>query len=414
MMNNTYDVLVVGAGAAGMLAAGFAARRGKTVALLERNARPGRKLMITGKGRCNVTNNSDNTAVMNAVRSNGRFLYSALSRFGTQDTMRFFETLGVPLKTERGNRVFPESDRAVDIVDALARFAQDSGARLVPECRCASLLLENGAVRGVKLEGGGELLARAVIVATGGKSYPVTGSTGDGYTLARQAGHSVVPPSPSLIPIVTNEAWCAELMGLSLRNVTVTLTDAAKKGKPLYKELGEMLFTHFGVSGPLILSASSHMSAQHLANYTLHIDMKPALDLEQLDARILRDFSAAPNRDYFNSLSELLPRKLIPIAVRLSGIPGATKVNQITREQRRAFAALLKDICITPERFRPIEEAIVTAGGVTCKEIDPKTMRSKLADGLLFAGEVLDLDAYTGGYNLQIAFCTGVLAGENA
>lgn len=414
MTKNTYDVIVIGAGAAGTVAAGFAARRGLCVALLERNPRLGRKLMITGKGRCNVTNNCDAEGLMRAVRSNGRFLYSALSRFGARDTMDFFEALGVPLKTERGNRVFPESDKAVDIVDALARFVRESGAHLLPEHRCASLLLEDGAVRGVRLADGGELCARSVIVATGGKSYPATGSTGDGYALARQAGHSVTQPTPSLIPIVTNEAWCAELMGLSLRNVTVTLTDAAKKGKPPYSELGEMLFTHFGVSGPLILSASSHMEARRLADYAIHIDLKPALSVEQLDARILRDFSAGLNRSFQNSLSELLPRKLIPVAVRLSGIPGDTRVNQITREQRRAFAMLLKDLTVTPQAFRPIEEAIVTAGGVNVKELDPKTMGSKLAQGLFFAGEVLDVDAYTGGYNLQLAFSTGVLAGEHA
>lgn len=406
-----YDVVVVGAGAAGAMAAGIAAGRGLSTAVTERNQRIGRKVMITGKGRCNVTNNCENTAFINAVKVNGKFLYSAINRFSARDTMAFFERLGVPLKTERGSRVFPVSDQSVDIVDALAKHLRQNGAKLV-EGRCTALLLENGAVSGVRLETGGTLRAASVIVATGGLSYPVTGSTGDGYTLAKMAGHHIVKPSPSLIPIVTNEPWCKELMGLSLKNVTLTLTDTAKN-KSLYHELGEMLFTHFGVSGPLVLSASSHMKPEKLNDYRLEIDLKPGLSPEQLDARLLRDFAKNLNKDFLNSLSELLPRKLIPVAVRLSGIDGGAKVNQITKEQRRAFVELLKHLTVTARGFRPIEEAIVTSGGVDVKEVNPKTMESKLVKGLYFAGEVLDVDAYTGGYNLQIAFSTGVLAGEN-
>ncbi|MEG1631273.1 MAG: NAD(P)/FAD-dependent oxidoreductase [Hydrogenoanaerobacterium sp.] len=407
-----YDVLVVGAGAAGTMAAGVAAGRGLRTALLERNERIARKVMITGKGRCNVTNNCDNTAFINAVKVNGRFLYSAISSFSPQDTMAFFEKLGVPLKTERGGRVFPCSDKAVDIVDALKKHVNSNGAELI-HGRCTSLILQNGKVNGIKLEDGTSINADSVIIATGGLSYPATGSDGDGYTLAKNVGHSIIAPSPSLIPIVTNEAWCAEAMGLSLKNVTLTLTDT-EKHKVLYSELGEMLFTHFGISGPLVLSATSHMQTSRINCYKLEIDLKPALSEEQLDARLLRDFAKNLNRDFINSLGELLPRKLIPITVKLSDITPDAKINQITKEQRRAFAELLKHLTVTPHSFRPIDEAIITSGGVCVKEINPKTMESKLVKCLYFAGEVIDVDAYTGGYNLQIAFSTGFLAGENA
>ena len=407
-----YDLIVIGAGAAGAMAAGVAAGRGLKTAVLERNPRIARKVMITGKGRCNVTNNCDNTAFINAVKVNGKFLYSAINRFSTQDTIAFFEGLGVPLKTERGARVFPASDKASDIVDALAKHLRANGAELVTG-RCTSLLMQDGAVAGVKLEGGTTIEASSVIIATGGMSYPATGSDGDGYKLAKTAGHSIITPVPSLIPIVSNEAWCAELMGLSLKNVTLTLTDTAKN-KVLYSELGEMLFTHFGVSGPLVLSATSHMQAGQLKNYKLEIDLKPALSIEQLDARLLRDFAKNLNKDFANSLAELLPRKLVPVIIKLSGISPDEKINQITKEQRQAFVLLLKHLTVTPRSFRPIAEAIITSGGVNIKEVNPKTMESKLVKGLYFAGEVLDVDAYTGGYNLQIAFSTGVLAGENA
>ncbi|WP_312641828.1 NAD(P)/FAD-dependent oxidoreductase [Hydrogenoanaerobacterium sp.] len=411
-MSQKYDVVVIGAGAAGAMAAGITAQRGLSTAVIERNARIGRKIMITGKGRCNVTNNCDNNAFINAVKVNGKFLYSAINNFSTQDTIAFFENLGVRLKTERGNRVFPVSDKSVDIVDALAKHIHVSGAKLL-EGRCKALLMKDGAVAGIKLEDGTSIPCSSVIVATGGLSYPTTGSSGDGYTLAKQAGHSIVTPTPSLIPVVTNEPWCKEMMGLSLKNVTVTLIDTAKE-KALYHELGEMLFTHFGVSGPLILSATSHMKQEKLRDYTIEIDLKPALSVEQLDARLLRDFAKNLNKDFLNSLSELLPRKMIPVVVELSGIDGAQKVNQITKEQRRALAELIKHLRVTPCAFRPINEAIITSGGVNVKEINPKTMESKLVKGLYFAGEVMDVDAYTGGFNLQIAFSTGVLAGTHA
>lgn len=405
-----YDVIVVGGGAAGTMAAGIAAKQGRKVALIERNRRIARKVLITGKGRCNVTNNCDNNAFIQAVKVNGRFLYSAINRFGTQDAMAFFEELGVPLKTERGNRVFPVSDKSVHIVDALARHC--SSAKLL-DGRCTVLMLRDGALYGVKLEDGTSVHANSVVIATGGMSYPMTGSDGDGYRLAKQAGHTIVKPTPSLIPIVTKEPWCKDLMGLSLKNVTLTLTDTAA-GKVLYQELGEMLFTHFGISGPLVLSASSHMREEKMADYTITIDLKPGLSIEQLDARLLRDFAKNLNKDFLNSLSDLLPRKMIPVMVALSGIDGEEKVNQITKEQRATLVGLFKGMRVTPQAFRPIEEAIITSGGVNVKEVNPKTMESKLVKGLFFAGEVLDVDAFTGGYNLQIAFSTGVLAGENA
>ena len=408
-MANThpYDALIVGAGAAGLLCAGAAAGRGLSVLLVDKNDRPGRKLRITGKGRCNVTNNCDNDAFLRAVRRNPRFLYSAINGFSTADTMALFEELGVPLKTERGNRVFPVSDRAGDIVDALCRYVKRSGAAFHKK-EAEGLLLDEGRVKGVICKDGTPLFARRVVIATGGLSYPGTGSTGDGYRLAEQAGHTIVPPVPSLVPIVTVEDYCREMMGLALKNVTLTVWKAGKK-KPVFSELGEMLFTHFGVSGPLVLSASSHMTGD-LADYKMTIDLKPGLDLHQLDARLLRDFGKFSNKDFSNALDELLPRKLIPVVVRLSGIEADRKVHQITREERERLAALIKGFPVTPERFRPVEEAIVTSGGVYVRQVDPHTMESRLCPGLYFAGEVLDLDAYTGGYNLQIAFSTGWLA----
>ena len=405
------DVIVIGAGAAGMLAAGKAAKRGLRVMLLERNERPGRKVMITGKGRCNVTNACGRETLISAVRSNGKFLYSAFSAFSPEDAVAFFEGLDVPLKVERGNRVFPQSDRAADIVDALFRFAKDSGVSF-QNGRAESLLLEEGRVNGVHLCDGTEYTSRAVILCTGGLSYPRTGSNGDGYRLAGQAGHRIVPPTPSLVPLVAHEYWVPRLQGLSLKNVKVTVTDR-EKGKDLFEEQGEMLFTHFGLSGPLILSASAHIKDFSNHRVQIKIDLKPALSLEQLDARLQRDFKDCQNKDFANSLGGLLPRKLIPVIVELSGIGGATKVNQITKEQRRSLAGLLKGLSVTAVAYRPIDEALVTAGGVAVSEVSPKTMESKLCRGLHFAGEVLDVDAYTGGFNLQIAFSTGFLAGQS-
>lgn len=403
------DLVVIGGGAAGLFAAGFAAKGGASVTVLERGARPARKLLITGKGRCNVTNNCSPEDFLRNVRTNPRFLYGAASAFSPADAMAFFESLGVPLKTERGGRVFPVSDRAADVADALVRFAKASGARLEASARVTDILAEDGGVRGVRLEDGRELSADAVLVATGGCSYPATGSTGDGWRLAKALGHTVVPARASLVPVRAKEPWCAELMGLSLKNVTLTLRDA--RGKAVFSELGELLFTHFGVSGPLVLSASSYLTGDP-GGFRMEIDLKPGLDDRQLDARLLRDFSAAKNRDFANALDQLLPKKLIPVAVRLSGIPPDRKVNAVTREERRVFAALLKALPVTPAGLLPVEAGVVTAGGVAVREIDPRTMESKLVKGLYFAGEVIDVDALTGGYNLQIAWSTALLAAK--
>ena len=406
------DVLIIGAGAAGLMAAGTASMTGKSVIVLERNDRPARKVMITGKGRCNLTNNCNSLEeLISNIPVNGRFLYSALSRFMPADTMELIEDMGVPLKTERGNRVFPVSDKAVDVVDALVSYATDDGAQIV-KGRAKELIIENGTVKGAVTYDGEKIFAEKVIVATGGKSYPATGSTGDGYILARQAGHTVMPLKPSLVSLECHEGFCTDLQGLALKNVSIKVTDS-KTGKEIYEDFGEMLFTHFGVSGPMILSASSHMREMEKGRYVINIDMKPKLSYEQLDARILRDFSENTNRNFINSLGGLLPRKMIPVAVKLSRIKPTEKVNQITKEQRLRLAEVLKNLKLTVSDFSPIEEAVVTSGGVKVSEINPKTMESKICKNLYFAGEVIDVDAYTGGFNLQIAFATGHLAGEN-
>ena len=403
------DIIVVGAGAAGMTAAGFAGETGKKVLLFERNEKPGRKLMITGKGRCNLTSNRDTVdELIAAVPENGRFLYSAFSKYMPHDVMDFFESRGVPLKTERGQRVFPVSDKASDIVDCLAAFAKENSVTVNDRVR--ELIIEDGCVKGVVTYSGEKHFASKVIIATGGCSYPGTGSTGDGYILAKQAGHSVKAPGPSLVPLEIHEGFCTDLMGLSLRNAAIKVTDTEKQ-KVIYEDFGEMLFTHFGVSGPMILSASAHMRDMKSGRYVIAIDLKPALTDEQLDARILRDFSENLNRNFINSLNSLLPKKLVPVIVKLSGIPMSLKVNQVTREQRQKLVSLLKGLTLTVTAFRPVEEAIITRGGVNVKEISPSTMESLKVKGLYFAGEVCDVDAYTGGYNLQIAFSTGRLAG---
>lgn len=399
------DTIIVGAGAAGCMAAVQAARLGKTVTMFEKNDHIGRKLRITGKGRCNVTNNSAMQEHMNNIPVNPRFLYSAFSNFDASDTMSFFEELGVPLKTERGNRVFPVSDKAEDIVNALSRELKRLGVRIVNK-RVSSLMIEDGVCIGVKA-GGMEYRSGSVLIACGGCSYPKTGSDGDGYTLAESAGHTVTELKPSLVPLTSPDRYCTELMGLSLRNVTLSLYDGDKL---LYSELGEMLFTHFGVSGPLVLSASSHIRSIRPDKCRLAIDLKPALTPEQLDARIQRDFSENLNRDFVNGIRKLLPAKLIPVITRLSGIAPEQKINGISKEQRHRFGELIKAFPVRISGFRPLDEAIITSGGVSVKEIAPKTMESKLVSGLFFAGEVIDVDAYTGGFNLQIAFSTAYTA----
>ncbi len=404
---NNWTVAVIGGGAAGLMAAGTAAQQGANVLLFEQNEKVGRKLAITGKGRCNVTNNCDTQMFLANVPQNPRFLYSALDALSVQDTMAFFEKLGVPLKTERGDRVFPVSDKALDVVDALYRWVRRSGVTIVHQAVTDVCMQPDGAVCGVTA--GGRLhRADRVIVATGGKSYPLTGSTGDGYAFAEKLGHKVTPLRASLVPLVCPGKTCPRLQGLSLKNVTLTIYENDKK---IHDGFGEMLFTHFGISGPLVLSASSHMRKWEKATYRAEIDLKPALDEGTLDKRIVSDFSQQLNVDFRNSLGKLLPRKLIPIVVERSGIDPHEKVNAITKQQRRALVQVCKHFSLDISEPRPVEEAIITSGGVSVREIAPKTMQSKKVPGLYFAGEIIDVDAYTGGFNLQIAWSTGYLAG---
>lgn len=404
------EIVVIGGGAAGMMAAICAARQGADVTLLEPNERLGKKLNITGKGRCNVTNDSACDELIAHVPRNGRFLYSAFSKWDGRDTMAFFEALGVPLKVERGKRVYPASDRAFDISGALEKELRRRGVRLVRD-RAEALVLKDGRVAGVKSDAA-SYPADAVVVATGGVSYPATGSTGDGYRLAKQAGHAIVPPRGSLVPLTSDDPDCAAMQGLSLRNVTLTVRN--QKNKVVFQELGELLFTHFGVSGPLVLSASAHMRDWEKDRYRLSIDLKPALDEKKLDDRLLRDFAERSNQDFDNVLGGLVPKSMIPVMVRRTGIPADTKANSITKQQRRKLLETLKDFAIAVTGPRGVEEAIVTSGGVKVGEVDPATMASKLVPNLYFAGEVLDVDAYTGGFNLQIAWATGKAAGEAA
>ena len=412
LIESQYDIIVVGGGAAGLMAAGTAASCGKRVLLAEKNQRLGRKLLITGKGRCNITNNCDIDTLMQNIPTNNKFLYSAFRHFSTNDTIRFFEQRGLPVKTERGNRVFPESDKAADVADVLIRYCQSAGVVFVQE-EVSDIAVQDGKASGIICKSGKQYTADAVIITTGGLSYPLTGSTGDGYHFAKTVGHTVVPPVPSLVPLIIHEQWCKELQGLSLRNVTLTVKET-QTGKFLYSELGEMLFTHFGVSGPLVLSCSAHMRNMKPGKYQIYIDCKPALDEKQLDNRLLRDFQKYANRDFSNALHELLPQKLIPVFIRLCQIPPDKKVNQLSKEDRRIMIEQLKRMKLTVDGFRPITEAIITSGGVKTSEINPKTMESKCCSCLYFAGEVIDVDAYTGGFNLQIAFSTGYLAGISA
>ena len=404
-------VAVIGGGAAGMMAAIKAADMGASVTLYEKNDRMGKKLRITGKGRCNLTNDCDIEEFMRNVPTNPRFLYGALNRFSPEDTKTFFEELGVPLKTERGKRVFPCSDRAQDIVDALVSACRERGVRFVQK-NITGLLVEDGAVAGVRA--GEEIFpGDAVIVCTGGVSYRQTGSDGAGYRFAKQVGLHVTPTVPSLVPMVSKDEWCPRMQGLSLKNVSMEIFDKASK-KTVFTDFGEMMFTHFGLTGPLVLSASAHIPDIESGKYEARIDLKPALDAKTLDTRVLHDFSLYANRDFANALDRLLPQKMIPVVVARSGIDPRKKVNSVTKEERQRLCELLKCFTVSLDGFRPINEAIVTKGGVDVKQIRPGTMCAKEISGLYFAGEVLDVDAYTGGFNLQIAFSTAVVAGESA
>ncbi len=375
--------------------------------LIERNERPGRKILLTGKGRCNLTNNTDAEGLLAGVARGGKFLNSAFRRFSASDTMELFESLGVPLKTERGRRVFPVSDRAADIADALARFASPA---VTVRGRVTELLTENGRARGVLTDGGETYPAKTVILATGGLSYPATGSTGDGYRLAVRAGHTVTPTAPSLVPLTCDEPWLGELQGLTLRNVGVTVRERSGE-KPIFKDFGEMLFTHFGLSGPVILSASAYLTPENVARCEVAVDLKPALDGERLDRRVVRDLSLYSNREMRNALRDLLPHALIPAVLSKAGIAPGERPRALTRDRRAALVRVLKRFTVRVTGFRPIEEAVITRGGVRTDEVNPATMESKLCRGLYFAGELLDVDALTGGYNLQIAFSTGHAAG---
>lgn len=403
-------IIIIGGGAAGLIASATAAGRGEDVTVIEKNSRPARKVMITGKGRCNVTNACfDLDDLINSVVTNKRFMYSAFSSFMPYDTIALIEEMGVPTKIERGNRVFPESDKAVDIVDALVKNAKQNGVKFV-EGTVTSFNIENNVIKSVNLADGTVVDGDAFAICTGGLSYQSTGSTGDGYRLAESVGHSITDIEPALISLVASNGFVPKLQGLSLRNISIKLLDGEKE---IYSDFGEMLFTHYGVSGPVILSASSHITHPKEHNYKIVIDLKPALDEQTLDKRIQRDFAENTNKDFINSLSKLLPNKLIPVIVKLSGIEPSEKVNQITKAQRQNLVSLLKNFTINISDFRPINEAIITSGGVDVKEINPKTMGSKIVDNLYFAGEVIDVDAYTGGFNLQVAFSTGYLCGMN-
>lgn len=406
-MEGQKRIAVIGGGAAGMMAAARALSNGCDVTLYERNERLGRKLAITGKGRCNVTNNCTRDEFLKNVPTNPRFLYSSYNNFSAQDTMDFFEGLGVPLKTERGNRVFPVSDRAFDIVDALASLVK----KHVFHARVSGIAEENGEVKGVKVNGK-TVFYDAVIVCTGGMSYRQTGSDGDGIRFAKELGLDTIPCRPSLVPIESPDRLCPDMQGLSLKNVAIRIED--DNGKCAYEDFGEMMFTHFGVTGPMILSASSMILDINDKKYTLYIDMKPALDEGELDRRLLSDFSKNLNKDFSNALSALLPSRMIPVFIRMSGISSSKKVNSITKEERKGLIALLKRFPVALSGFRPINEAIITKGGVSVKELDPRTLESKKIKGLYFAGEVIDVDAYTGGFNLQIAFSTAVTAADAA
>lgn len=400
------DLAVIGAGPAGMMCAFTAAQRGLKVIVLDPNRDPGRKLRITGKGRCNLTNDCEIKKILENVPVNGKFLYSCLNSFPPSTVIAFFEENGLPLKTERGGRVFPVSDNANDVADMMARLCRENGVIFLRE-KAKGLSIATGAVQGVETFERSIRCANAVL-CTGGLSYPLTGSTGDGYRFAEKAGHTVRPCRPSLVPLESGDPWCGQMQGFSLRNISLTVYE---DDKAIYKDFGEMLFTHFGVSGPVILSASAHMRRFDTCRYRLEIDLKPALDERKLDERILRDFRKYSNREIKNALCDLAASSIIPVLIELSGIPEDTKVNSITKEQREKLRDLFKRFPVSVSGTRPIDEAIVTSGGIDVREIDPRSMQSKLVQGLYFAGEIIDVDAYTGGFNLQIAWATGRMAG---
>ena len=402
-------IAVIGAGPAGMMAAGRMAGAGLDVSLFEKNAILGKKLGITGKGRCNLTNDCTPETFIKNMTKNGKFMFSAINRFTPQDTEAFFESLGVSLKTERGNRVFPVSDKATDVVLAMKKYVLSSGAKVI-KANVKSLDFADGSVS-VKTDTGAYSGFNAVVVCTGGLSYPLTGSTGDGYEMAKSAGHTVISPVPSLVGLESEDKLCRDAQGLSLKNVAIKVEDVVKS-KTVYEDFGEMLFTHFGVSGPVILSASAHMRPMEKGRYVVKIDLKPALTEEKLDARVLSDFEKYKNKNLDNALSDLLPQKLIHPFIKECGLPYDKKINSVTKEERARIVGTLKSLCVTIRGTRPIDEAIVTSGGVDTREIDPRTMRSKLCDALYFAGEVIDVDAYTGGFNIQAALSTAVCAAD--
>ncbi len=406
------NVFVIGGGAAGMMAAGRAAERGHTVHLYEKNDRLGKKLYITGKGRCNITNDSDIDTHLENIPGNPYFMYSAFYTLDSEATKAFFHKLGLETKTERGNRVFPVSEKAGDVVRALEKYLKKNGVVIHTNSTVKHILTQGQSVTGICLEKGKQIKADCVIVCTGGLSYAGTGSTGDGYKMARELGHTVTKLYPSLVALKTKESWCHQLMGLSLKNCAIAVKN--EKGKAIYKDFGEMLFTHFGVSGPMILSASRHIVKQlEKESYTIEIDLKPALEEKVLDGRILRDFQKYANKDFRNALDELLPQRLIPVMIDLAGISPTKKVHDITKQERKRLIEQIKHLTLTVCGTAGFQEAVVTCGGVCVDEIDPSSMASKKIKGLYFAGEVLDVDAYTGGFNLQIAFSTGYTAAEN-
>jgi predicted Rossmann fold flavoprotein len=403
-------IVVVGGGASGMMAAIKAGEAGHRVTLIEKNDKLGKKVFITGKGRCNVTTNKDIEEIIKNIPGNGNFMYSSLYTFTNTDLMNMIEKKGVKLKVERGDRVFPESDKSSDIIRCFERYLEDNRVRVMFRTKVTDILIEDGAIKGVEIDDARVIECDVVILATGGKSYPLTGSTGDGYDFARKLGHKIIDIKPTLVPLTLREDWVKELMGLSLKNVELTVK---YKNKKVHSDFGEMLFTHFGISGPLVLSASRKVVDCLPGEVEIYIDLKPALTEDELDKRIVRDFEKMKNKQFKNSLDELLPQKLIPIVIRLSEVNEDKPVNSITREERMRIVKLLKGFKVTVKGTRPIEEAIVTRGGVNVKEVDPSTMESKIVKGLHIVGELLDVDAYTGGFNLQIAFSTGYCAGTN-